>query len=436
LFLFPIQRANFIRNQELGKAQTSSGQKDMGQKDMASSLFSTQLVLSCFVVAVSVLIGVLMLPQSTSSSKEGLESGSTAWHPQKVPADAEEMAGELYRQGNALFQHGDVQQAEQLFERAVVADPRHAFAWANLGNLLRNQNTPRAIRCHERAYQLSPQRPRSSYNLAVSLQTDSKYLAASIMYKQAISLGEQGLGDLDISRAHTNLGVCFQGLGQLEEAVEQYALAKKLKPDLRSANLNYCNVMLPLKGSDAAVGCFSSLLDRDPAFEQALSAAAGVHHLSDNLGAAAQLYQRALSVNPSSASAQHGLAAISGGGGDVAPVEYVRDMFNGYALTFDDSLKALRYQSPELLRYAIDQLLAAAPHDEWALRASAGSLRVLDAGCGTGLCGPLFRNLSSSLAGVDLSENMVCVCACIRVREYGVSAFVSVTVSASVYEGG
>jgi tetratricopeptide (TPR) repeat protein len=272
--------------------------------------------------------------------------------------------------------------------------------------------------------------------LAVSLQTDSKYLAASIMYKQAISLGDQGLGDVDISRAHTNLGVCFQGLGQLKEAVEQYALAKKLKPDLRSANLNYCNVMLPLKGSDAAVGCFSSLLDRDPAFEQALSAAAGVHHLSDNLGAAAQLYQRALSVNPSSASAQHGLAAISGGGGDVAPVEYVRDMFNGYALTFDDSLKALRYQSPELLRYAIDQLLAAAPHDEWALRASAGSLRVLDAGCGTGLCGPLFRNLSSSLAGVDLSENMVCVCACIRVREYGVSAFVSVTVSVSVYEGG
>lgn len=250
------------------------------------------------------------------------------------PQKAEE-AAQLYRQGNLLFKEGSVQAAESYYERAVDADPTNSFAWANLGNLLRDRrDTQRAIRCHERAFQLSSERPRSSYNLAVSLQTAGKYHAASVMYMRAISLVEEGHGELDLSRVYTNLGVCFQGLGQLEQAVEQYALAKKLRPDLRSANLNYCNVMLPLKGADAAVGCFSSLLDRDPAFEQALSAAAGVHHLSDNLGAAAQLYQRALAVNPSSASAKHGLAAISGGGGDTAPVEYVRDMFNGYCRPF------------------------------------------------------------------------------------------------------
>lgn len=32
---------------------------------------------------------------------------------------------------------------------------------------------------------------------------------------------------------------------------------------------------------------------------------------------------------------------------------------------------------------------------------------MFDAGCGTGLCGPLLRNVSAHLAGVDLSENMV-----------------------------
>lgn len=33
--------------------------------------------------------------------------------------------------------------------------------------------------------------------------------------------------------------------------------------------------------------------------------------------------------------------------------------------------------------------------------------RILDAGCGTGLCGPLLRPFASHLTGVDLSPRMV-----------------------------
>ena len=179
------------------------------------------------------------------------------------------VAAGLYKEGIAAYENGDDRKAEELFERAVAADAGHAFAWANLGNLLKERGElQRAVKCHERAYQLAPSRPRASYNLAVSLQTAGSYEAAAIMYRKAIELVEQGLGNLTLSRVHSNLGVCLQGLGQLEEAAEQYALAKKHEPELRSANLNYCNIMLPLKGSEAAVGCFSSLLSRDPEFEQ------------------------------------------------------------------------------------------------------------------------------------------------------------------------
>ena len=38
---------------------------------------------------------------------------------------------------------------------------------------------------------------------------------------------------------------------------------------------------------------------------------------------------------------------------------------------------------------------------------SASRPRILDAGCGTGLCGPLLRPLAARLVGVDLSEKMV-----------------------------
>ncbi len=36
-----------------------------------------------------------------------------------------------------------------------------------------------------------------------------------------------------------------------------------------------------------------------------------------------------------------------------------------------------------------------------------GHLDVIDLGCGTGLCGPLFRDLAATLTGVDLSSKMI-----------------------------
>ena len=38
---------------------------------------------------------------------------------------------------------------------------------------------------------------------------------------------------------------------------------------------------------------------------------------------------------------------------------------------------------------------------------ASGSLDVLDAGCGTGLCGPLVAPYKRRLVGVDLSERML-----------------------------
>ncbi len=52
---------------------------------------------------------------------------------------------------------------------------------------------------------------------------------------------------------------------------------------------------------------------------------------------------------------------------------------------------------PELLRDALTEKIGAAPN----------RLDILDAGCGTGLCGPLLRPLSRRLVGIDLSDGML-----------------------------
>jgi len=76
---------------------------------------------------------------------------------------------------------------------------------------------------------------------------------------------------------------------------------------------------------------------------------------------------------------------------------YVQQVFDALAERFDENLRRLQYRAPQL---AIEALAASAgaPRQE---------LDVLDAGCGTGLCGPLLRSYARRLTGVDLSNGMV-----------------------------
>ena len=55
------------------------------------------------------------------------------------------------------------------------------------------------------------------------------------------------------------------------------------------------------------------------------------------------------------------------------------------------------YQAPELVTRAVGKL-----H-----RKALANLTVLDAGCGTGLCGPLLKPYAATLVGVDLSPKML-----------------------------
>ena len=71
--------------------------------------------------------------------------------------------------------------------------------------------------------------------------------------------------------------------------------------------------------------------------------------------------------------------------------------FDGFAQSFDKKLQQLGYRGPELVAAAIAQELGPPQ----------GNLAVLDAGCGTGLCGPLLRPFARQLSGVDLSSGML-----------------------------
>jgi len=78
------------------------------------------------------------------------------------------------------------------------------------------------------------------------------------------------------------------------------------------------------------------------------------------------------------------------------PREYVARLFDSYAGYFDEHLVGgLNYQAPQLLHEAVTAAAPAQPMD------------ILDLGCGTGLCGMLFRPMARRLIGVDLSPGML-----------------------------
>jgi predicted TPR repeat methyltransferase len=77
---------------------------------------------------------------------------------------------------------------------------------------------------------------------------------------------------------------------------------------------------------------------------------------------------------------------------------YIRVTFDAFADSFDEMLLSrLDYQAPELLAASLAEVLQPRDpvHD------------ILDAGCGTGLCGALLKPHARRMTGVDLSARML-----------------------------
>jgi predicted TPR repeat methyltransferase len=105
-----------------------------------------------------------------------------------------------------------------------------------------------------------------------------------------------------------------------------------------------------------------------------------------------------LDEEPADPIARHMLAACTGR--NVPPRAsngFVERTFDSFAASFESKLEALSYRAPALVAAMIE--------DSGLERSK--RFDVLDAGCGTGLCGLSLAPYSRRLAGVDLSSGML-----------------------------
>lgn len=205
--------------------------------------------------------------------------------------------------------------------------------------------------------------------------------------------------EVDANNPHAwlNLGNVLVILGKSEEARTAFTKATELAPDLAMAWFNLGVCLGRCKRPDEAASALHRALKLEPGHIPAYESLAVVLHRLGNYEEAAEVFREWLAHDPGNPMALHMLAATAGAAAPSRASDgYVRTLFDDFAATFDENLTSLQYRAPDLIAARLG-------------REASGdaSLDILDAGCGTGLCGPLVRSVARTLVGVDLSVGMI-----------------------------
>ncbi len=151
-----------------------------------------------------------------------------------------------------------------------------------------------------------------------------------------------------------------------------------------------------------ALACIENVVRQDPADLEAYRVLGRILRNEGRMDEAAAWYRRCLEVAPGDGVASMGLAALGQAPAPARlPDDVVLYVFDRNADSYEGNMRSLRYNVPATL---LGLLRAEGGAQD-------GTLDVLDLGCGSGLCGPLFRPLARKLVGVDLSPRMLAIAA-------------------------
>lgn len=292
-----------------------------------------------------------------------------------------------------LQMEGRFSEAEEAYRGLRRRAPDHAgvlhFAGVLAHQLGRTEESLDLIR---RSLAIDPGQAGWHSNLGLVLKTLGRVDEAVAAFREALRL------DPNHANAHANLGVLLRAQGKMEEAEAAYQTAIRLAPDQPQAYHNLGVLLLATARQKDAVRAFCKALTLNSRQIETRTLLANAYYITGEREKAIELFEEWLRESPGNPIALHMLAACSGK--DVparASDDYVERVFDEFAASFDAKLGKLGYRAPELVAGS----LAAAG------LAPEKRLAVLDAGCGTGLCGPLVAGYAARLVGVDLSGGML-----------------------------
>ena len=293
---------------------------------------------------------------------------------------------------SALMACGQLDEAIDYWRRAVASVPGYAAAYGKLGDAYLAKGETRASEsAYRKSSELAPQDPRPLVGLGRLLHFGNRNQESEDALHKALELAD---GDPEVSLL---VGTVLLEAGGLDAALELFEAAVRTEPDEPRGHASVGLALHWLGKSDDAEQAYRRALKIDPRSALALKHLGVLLQEGDRLEAAAACFQSILETNPKDEVARHMLAATSGDTTTRAPAGYVTRLFDDYADRFDEHLGTIDYHVPELIRDAVLEV-AGGDQPRW---------RILDLGCGTGLCGEVMGPLAATLTGVDLSSRMV-----------------------------
>ena len=261
-------------------------------------------------------------------------------------------------------------------------------------------HSERGLALLRKASALAPEDPDVRQNLANLLSDLGQFEEATLIYKELVAKHPDQWCHV------VNLSAALRRMGHFDEALRCALRALDIDPRQPLAWMAKGNAEACARRSRAAIASFEQAIALQPNFIAAhhslcrllLQKERGSWWSRRKMRRTRRAYQRWAAADKQGSTARFMLSALEGDSLPTRmPDEVVRATFDSFAADFELQLILLDYAGPQLMAAALHRLGLA----------EGARLDVLDAGCGTGLCGPLLRTVARRLEGIDLSPAML-----------------------------
>jgi predicted TPR repeat methyltransferase len=197
-------------------------------------------------------------------------------------------------------------------------------------------------------------------------------------------------------------GVALMQLGRQAAALDCFERALAVKPDFIEALVNRSVALIEMKRWDEALAGIDRVLALDPENAVAWTNRGNVFRANQKLDEAVACYDRALSIQPDLETASHNRFYVLLELRQVSRIHEraVRETFDDVSPRFDALMvDKLQYRGHLQVRTLAERVMAPL----------APPLTILDLGCGTGLVGEAFKDVTAGgrLDGIDLAPRMI-----------------------------
>ncbi|ASU38308.1 glycosyltransferase [Herbaspirillum sp. meg3] len=233
-----------------------------------------------------------------------------------------ENAEYLTNLGGAVLSQDRIDEAIAIYEKAIEIDTESKEARIGLANALHEKNDADAsIAYFEDAVKRAPDAPGPLSHLGKALIDAKRYKEAVAVLLKSMEL------QINFAPAHTNLGIAFQEMNMLNDALECHKTSLLLNPDDIYAQYKIADTYIKLKEFDKAHEHYERVIElapKDPNSYTKLASSYFSHQ--DRYEDAMKLFQRALEIDPKHAVTVNNIGATMYDYGETsAALQYFKD---------------------------------------------------------------------------------------------------------------